>query len=269
MIKEKIICDDNYIRAKLKDFKLVDIREKYQEIIDEAIRDKLGYKDFLIKLIQTEEEGKGKRLSQRLIFKAGFDFIKTLDDIEYDFNESISYQKVKELGTLSFMGRKENIIIIGPPGVGKSMIATGIGINACKAGKTVMFVNAKELMDKLSDAVRKDTLKQLLKALNKVDLLIIDELSYLKMDKEKESIFFQVIRQRYEKSSLIITTNLPLSRWDEVFTGQLAATAILDRLVHHCHVLSITGDSFRVKGQKYMSELNKTEKSRKLDTKED
>nr|WP_280140118.1 ATP-binding protein [Proteiniborus ethanoligenes] len=107
-----------------------------------------------------------------------------------------------------------------------------------------------------------DILKQTLKALNKVELLIIDELSYLKMDKEKESIFFQVIRQRYEKSSLIIITNLPLSRWDEVFTGQLAATAILDRLVYHCHILSITGDSFRVKGEKYL------EGNRK-DTKED
>jgi DNA replication protein DnaC len=108
----------------------------------------------------------------------------------------------------------------------------------------------------------------MLKALNKVQLLIIDELSYVKMDKEKESIFFQVIRQRYEKSSLIITTNLPLSRWDEIFTGQLAATAILDRLVHHCHILSITGDSFRVKGEKYLSETKQEGKLRKQNTKE-
>ena len=246
--------DDNYIREQFKLFKLVDIRERYQEVIDDAINENLGYKDFLVRLIQIEEEGKRKRLTQRLTLKAGFDYIKTLDDIEYNFNETINSQKVKELGTLSFMERNENIIIIGPPGVGKSMIATGIGINACRAGKTVMFVNAKELMDKLSDSLAKDTLKQTLKALSKVELLIIDELSYLKMDKEKESIFFQIIRQRYEKSSLIITTNLPMSRWDEVFTGQLAATAILDRLVHHCHVLSITGDSFRVKGEKYLSE---------------
>lgn len=261
--------DDNYIREQLKIFKLVDMRERYQEIIDEAINESLGYKDFLIKLIQAEEAGKRKRLAERLTLKAGFDFIKTLDDIEYNFNESINYQKIRELGTLSFMERNENIIIIGPPGVGKSMIATGIGINACNAGKTVMFVNAKELMDKLSDAIRKDNLKQTLKALNKVQLLIIDELSYLKMDKEKESIFFQVIRQRYEKSSLIITTNLPLGRWDEVFTGQLAATAILDRLVHHCHVLSITGDSFRVKGEKYLSKNDKTLKPIKLKAKEE
>jgi len=250
-------ADDEYIHEQLKLFKLVDMRERYQEIINEAINEKLGYKDFLIRLIQIEEEGKQKRLEKRLILKAGFDFIKTLDDIEYSFNESINYQKIKELGTLSFMERNENIIIIGPPGVGKSMIATGIGINACKAGKTVLFVNAKELMDKLSDSLVKNTLKQTLRALNKIELLVIDELSYLKMDKEKESIFFQVIRQRYEKNSLIITTNLPMSRWDEVFTGQLAATAILDRLVHHCHVISITGDSFRVKGENYLSEKEK------------
>lgn len=247
-------ANDKYINEQLKLFKLVDMRERYEEIISEAIDEKLGYKDFLIRLIQVEEEGKRKRLEERLILKAGFDFIKTLDDIEYSFNDSINYQKIKELGTLSFIEKNENIIIIGPPGVGKSMIATGIGINACKAGKTVLFINAKELMDKLSDSLAKNTLKQTLKSLSKVELLIIDELSYLKMDKEKESIFFQVIRQRYEKSSLIITTNLPMSRWDEVFTGQLAATAILDRLVHHCHIISITGDSFRVKGEKYLSD---------------
>lgn len=249
-----IETDDTYIHEQLKLFKLVNMREHYQEIINEAINEKLGYKDFLTRLIQVEEEGKHKRLTERLMLKAGFDFIKTLDDIEYNFNESINYQKVKELGTLSFIEQKENIIIIGPPGVGKSMIATGIGINACNVGKTVMFVNAKELMDKLSDSMTKNTLKRTLKALNKVELLIIDDLSYMIMDKEKESIFFQIIRQRYEKSSLIITTNLPMSRWDEVFTGQLAATAILDRLVHHCHILSITGDSFRVKGEKYLSD---------------
>lgn len=268
MMTKAMTYDDNYICEQLKLFKLVDIRENYQRIIEEAIKEKLGYKDFIIRLIQVEEEGKKRRLTERLTHKAGFDFIKTLDDIRYDFNESINYQKVKELGTLSFMDRNENIIIIGPPGVGKSMIATGIGINACNAGKTVMFINAKELMDKLSEAVKKDTLKQMLKALNKVQLLIIDELSYVKMDKEKESIFFQVIRQRYEKSSLIITTNLPLSRWDEIFTGQLAATAILDRLVHHCHILSITGDSFRVKGEKYLPEIKQEEKPKKQNTKE-
>ena len=143
----------------------------------------------------------------------------------------------------------ENILIIGPPGVGKSMIATGIGMKACIAGEKVLFVNAKDLLDRLCDAAANGNLKSALEALDKVRLLIIDELSYIKMDKERESLFFQVIRRRYEKNSLIITTNLPVGRWDELFTDTLAATAILDRVLHHCHVISISGDSYRIKGK--------------------
>ena len=198
------------------------------------------------------------------MMRANFDFIKTLDDVKYEFNENINHQKIKELGTLGFLSKNENIIIIGPPGVGKSMIATGIGIKACEAGKHVLFINAADLMEKLSTAVIKGQLKQELYKLSKIDLLIIDELSYLKMDKEKESIFFQIIRQRYEKRSLIITTNLPMGRWDEVFTGQLASTAILDRLVHHCHVISITGDSFRVKGERFINQKTSRTKSKMM-----
>ena len=130
------------------------------------------------------------------------------------------------------------------------MIATGIGVNAVNAGYKVLFANAKELVDRLHDRMLDGTLRETLEELKKIHLLIIDELSYLNMDRERESLFFQVIRQRYEKNSLIITTNLPMGRWDELFTGRLAATAILDRLVHHCHTMSITGDSYRVKGPK-------------------
>lgn len=240
------------IEEMCRKLKLSDIRENYEDIIAEAVETKEGYLSFMYRLLSHEVQGRKERLSDRLLLKAGFDYIKSLDDIEYEFNPSMNYQYIKDLGTLSFMDGAENIIIIGPPGVGKSMIATGIGVNACKAGKKVLFCNAKELMDDLYESMEKGILKQELKKLSKIELLIIDELSYLKMDRERESIFFQIIRQRYEKSSLIITTNLPFGRWDEVFTGQLAATAILDRLMHHYHVINITGDSFRVKGNDYM-----------------
>ena len=237
----------------LKTLKLSDIRENSDDLIQEAIGKNEGYRDFLKRILRYEVEGREKRHGNRLILKAGFDYCKTLDEIEYDFNPNLNYQKIKELGTLGFIKKNENIIIIGPPGVGKSMIATGIGINACRQGITVRFCNAKELIDDLYEAMQNGTLKEELVKLDKIPLLIIDELSYLKMDKEKESIFFQLIRQRYERRSLIITTNLPLGRWDEVFTGQIAATAILDRLIHHCHILNITGDSFRVKGNDFLS----------------
>ena len=239
-----------YIESMMKRFKLVDMREQYRDLIHEAESTSMGYEAFLIRLLSVEEEGKNGRRTDRLCKEACFEAEKKLEDIDYSFNQSLDQSKIMELGKLDFLEAHEDIIIIGPPGVGKSMIATGIGMEAVKAGYKVLFANAKELVDRLHEKMLEGTLREMLEELKKIDLLIIDELSYLKMDRERESLFFQVIRQRYEKNSLIITTNLPMGRWDELFSGQLAATAILDRLVHHCHILSITGDSYRVKGSK-------------------
>jgi DNA replication protein DnaC len=155
------------------------------------------------------KKGKVERKQQRLMDEAGFEYQKSLDQINYTFNPSLDPEKIRELRTLRFMDAGENILIIGPPGVGKTMIATGIGMEACHAGKKVLFTNANDLMDRLTESMQNGTLKMTFQELQKIPLLIIDELSYLKMDKEKESLLFQVVRQRYEKSSLIITTNLP------------------------------------------------------------
>ena len=235
------------IQLLLKQFKLPDINDRYDEEIQAAIENKLSYREFLYKLLKVEEDGKMERLRLRNIKNAHFNGIKTMEDFDFSFPESIDQSKIKDLATLSFMDKKENLVFIGPPGVGKSHLVTSIGIKACEHGKTVLFVNANDLMDDLNKARTEGTLKQNLIKLSKVNLLIIDEVGYLKMDKETESIFFQLIRQRYEKSSLIITTNLTFNRWDEVFTSELAATAILDRLLHHSNVIIITGDSYRVK----------------------
>lgn len=242
--------DNEYIEAMMKRFRLVDMRTQYRDLIQEAESNSMGYEAFLVRILSVEEEGKRGRRTEKLRREACFEAEKRLEDIDYSFNQSLDRDKITELGRLGFMEAHENVIIIGPPGVGKSMIATGIGMNAVRAGYRVLFVNAKDLVDRLYGTMREGTLRETLKELDKIPLLIVDELSYIKMDKERESLFFQVIRQRYEKNSLIITTNLPLGRWDELFTGRLAATAILDRLVHHCHILSITGDSYRVKGPK-------------------
>ena len=239
-----------YIEAMMKKFKLVDMREQYRDLILEAEASSMDYESFLIRLLAVEEEGKRGRRTDRLRKEACFEGAKRLEDIDYGFNQTLDKDKIMELGRLDFIESGENVIIIGPPGVGKSMIATGIGLNAVSAGYKVLFVNAKDLVDRLYEKMQEGKLREMLEELSKVPLLIIDELSYVKMDRERESLFFQVIRQRYEKNSLIITTNLPMGRWDELFTGRLAATAILDRLVHHCHILSITGDSYRVKGPK-------------------
>ncbi len=169
--------------------------------------------------MKSKLKAKKAESKKKLRTNAGFDSIKKLEDIDYSFNPSLDYNKITELGKLDFIEAHKNVIIIGPPGVGKSMIATGIGLNACNAEYKVLFINAKDLVDQLYIKMQDGLLREALAKLQKIQLLIIDEFSYLKMDKEKESLFFQIIRQRYEKDSLIITTNLPMGRWDEIFTG--------------------------------------------------
>lgn len=238
---------DLEIKRLLKRFKLPDILNKYEEVIASAIEEQISYREFLYNLLNLEEKGLKERLRVRNIKNANFESCKTLNDFDFSFPRSINQDKVKDLATLRFIDKNENIVFLGPPGVGKSHLAEAIGIKACEGGRSVLFANAIDLMDNLSASVRNGTLKQKFSKLLKIDLLIIDDIGYLKMDKEKESLFFQLIRQRYEKKSLIVTTNLPFNRWDEIFTSELAAAAILDRLLHHSHVISITGDSFRVK----------------------
>jgi DNA replication protein DnaC len=250
MSRAEYRTDAEYIEAMMKKFRLVDMRGQYRDLISEAEASGMSYEEFLIRLLSVEEEGKEYRRTALLRKEACFESEKRLEEIDYRFNQTLDRDKIAELGTLRFMEAGENILIIGPPGVGKSMIATGIGMNAVDKGHRVLFVNAKEFIDALHGKMMAGTLRETLERLDRIPLLIIDELSYLQMDKERESLFFQVIRRRYEKNSLIVTTNLPMGRWDELFTGTLAATAILDRLVHHCHILSITGDSYRVKGPK-------------------
>ena len=185
-----------YIDAMMKRFKLVDMREQYRDLILEAQSSALDYESFLVRLLSVEEDGKRSRRIERLQKEACFDSEKSLEDIDYSFNQSLDKSKITELGRLDFIDAGENVIIIGPPGVGKSMIATGIGRNAVSAGYRVLFSNAQDLIDRLYEKMLEGTLPEMLEALDKIPLLIVDELSYLKMDKERESLFFQVIRKR-------------------------------------------------------------------------
>lgn len=246
----KVKCETSEMNTEinrlLKQFKLPDMYDRYSDEVQSAVENNIGHREFLYKLLKVEEQGKMNRLRIRNIKNAHFDSQKTIEEFDFNFPKNINKTEVIDLITLSFMDKNENIVFIGPPGLGKSHLSVSIGMKACEKGKSVLFVNAIDLMDELYAAIGVGNLKQKFIKLSKVDLLIIDDVGYLKMDKEKESIFFQLIRQRYEKKSLILTTNLPFDKWDEIFTSELAATAVLDRLLHHAHVISITGDSHRV-----------------------
>ena len=249
-MSDTTMADDDTIVSMMKALKLVDLRGCYKELIAEAEETSMGYRGFLVRLLTEEKEGKESRRQARLLKDARFESENTLDDIDYSFNTDIKRDQIENLGRLGFLKRRENIVLIGPEGVGKTMIAAGIGRKACSSGYRVLFVNVKELLDSLHLEATRGTLESALARLAGYHLLILDELSYFEMDKERESLFYQIVRQRYEKSSLIVTTNLPYSRWKEVFTSELAVTAILGRLTHHCHTITINGDSYRVKGKK-------------------
>ncbi len=248
-VKPVIYKEINSVEGMLKTFRLLDIHDNLEEQIKIAVDNSLSHREFLENLLVIEHQGKKERRKERNIKAARFEKIVTLEEFNFSFQKSINMSQIKELATLNFMDKNENIILIGPNGVGKSHLSQSIGLKACEEGKKVLFTPAIELIEKLETAYEENRLKDVLKKLSRIDLLIIDEFSHFQMSKEKESIFFQLIRQRYEKSSLIITTNIPLGSWDQIFTSKLAATAVLDRLVHHCHLISIPGDSYRVKAK--------------------
>ena len=170
-----------------------------------------------------------------------------LDEFDFDFQPSINKKEVLDLATLRFIEEKKNVLLIGSSGVGKTHIATAIGIEAAKKRVSTYFISCHDLITKLNIAHQENRLKDALKTFNKYKLLIIDEIGYLPVDKNGANLLFQLIAKRYEKSSTIITTNQQFSKWGEIFSDNILANAILDRLLHHSYVFNITGDSYRLK----------------------
>ena len=178
---------------------------------------------------------------------AGFPFYKTLDEFDFSFQPSINKELILDFNNLRFIERKENILFVGSPGVGKTHLATSIGIENARNNHSTYFINCNDLIQALKKAYLQNRLDDKLKTLSKYKLLIIDEVGYLPIDIESANMLFQLINKRYEKNSTIITTNKPFSKWGELFGDNMIANAILDRLLHHSHVINITGKSYRTK----------------------
>ena len=237
----------NKLLNNLETLKLNKIRENIDEYIDLINNKKKSFIDSLYELTNFEinvmEE---KRISHSIQF-AGFPFMKSLDDFDFTFQPSINKEQIMDFKNLRFIENVENILFVGSPGVGKTHLATAIGIENAKNNHSTYFINCNDLIQALKKAYSQNRLDDKLRTLSKYKLLIIDEVGYLPIDIEAANMLFQLINKRYEKNSTIITTNKPFAKWGELFGDNMIANAILDRLLHHSHVINITGRSYRTK----------------------
>lgn len=211
----------------------------------EAVDGSLSHTEFLLRLCCDEVERRdGKQLDLRLR-RANFEGSRRLDDFEWSFNPQLPKAAIIELGTCHFIGRKENVLLVGPAGVGKSHVAQAIGERACRQGHTVCYVTAHHMLAQLRAARADQSLDRRMLRFTAPDLLILDDLGLRPLDGDEPIDLYEIIRQRYERGSIVITSNRAVKEWYPLFLDDLMASAAMDRLLHHAHVVVMDGDSYR------------------------
>ena len=217
------------------------------EIFDETSRSNMNFIDGFKLYTDKIVEKKRNNVIIHSVKMAGFPRITTLQEFDFSYQPTINESQINDFASLRFLEKKENIIFYGNSGVGKTHLATAIGVIAAKNRDSTYFIKCSQLMNDLHKAHLEGKINEKLKKLGSYKLLIIDELGYLPINKEDSKLFFQLIDRRYEKFSTIITTNINFSQWDEIFGDAIIANAIIDRILHHSHVVTIKGKSYRLK----------------------
>lgn len=248
MRKKKTTDMHNLLESELSYLKLPFINKNFKALTDEAASEQLPHIEYLNRLIQGEAEERRNRAIARRIQAARFPVVKTMEQFDWGWPKKINRPQIQNLFSLNFMQNATNAIFIGGVGLGKSHITTALGMEACLRGNSVLFASAVNVINALAAAQVAGKLKHEMKKYIRPSLLILDELGYLPMDKAGADLLFQIISHRYERGSLIITTNRAFKDWPETFNNDSALTAaILDRLLHHAETLLIEGDSYRMK----------------------
>lgn len=226
---------------------LTHLSETLTQLIDRAEHAQMGYLDFVDLLLEEELGTREGRRFRNALKLSGLPHHKTLDEFDFAFQPDLDARKVRDLATLEFVRAKSNIALLGPPGVGKTMLAVALAVAACQAGFSIYFTSLDDLVRKLRAAEATGRFNRQLGVYLRPAVLVVDEVGYLPLDRAEANMVFQLISRRYERGSMIITSNKAFTEWGAVLGDDVLATAILDRLLHHCDVLAINGPSYRLK----------------------